>query len=196
MNEDVGAGVDPQTLTMGGAAAGCGHSRYLLQWAVLRGSTRELGPLGKDDDPMIIASILKSKGSEVWTIAPDATVIETLHRMRRERIGAVVVSEDQIRIAGIISDRGIMDAMADRGVEVLGERIDSVMTRKVYTCSRDDRVSAIMALMTNRRIRHIPVVEHDGRLCGLVSIGDVVKHQLDEIQREAATMREYISGSR
>ena len=145
---------------------------------------------------MIIASILKSKGSEVRTIAPDATVVETLHRMRRERIGAVVVSEDQTRIAGIISDRGIMDAIADRGVEVLGERVDSVMTRKVYTCSRDDRVSAIMALMTNRRIRHVPVVEHDGRLCGIVSIGDVVKHQLDEIQREAATMREYISGSR
>ena len=145
---------------------------------------------------MIIESILKSKGSEVRTIAPDATVAETLHRMRHDRIGAVVVSEDQTTIAGIISDRGIMDAIADRGVEVLGELVGSVMTRKVFTCSRHDRVSAIMALMTNRRVRHIPVVENDGRLCGIVSIGDVVKHQLDEIQREAEAMREYISGSR
>ena len=145
---------------------------------------------------MIIESILKSKGSEVRTIEPDATVAETLHRMRHERIGALVVSEDKTSIAGIISDRGIMDAIVDRGVEVLSERVGSVMTRDVFTCSRHDRVSAVMALMTNRRIRHVPVVEHDGRLCGIVSIGDVVKHRLDEIQREAEAMREYISGSR
>ena len=69
------------------------------------------------------------------------------------------------------------------------------MTRKVFTCSRRDRVGAVMALMTTRRIRHIPVVEDDGQLCGIVSIGDVVKHQLDEIQREADAMRVYISGS-
>jgi CBS domain-containing protein len=152
-------------------------------------------PLRKDDGSMIIESILKSKGNGVRTIAPEATVAETLHCMRHDRIGAVVVSEDQTTIAGIISDRGIMDALADRGVEVFGELVGSVMTRKVFTCSRHDHVSAIMALMTNRRVRHIPVVETDGRLCGIVSIGDVVKHQLDEIQREAEAMREYISGS-
>ena len=145
---------------------------------------------------MIIESILKSKGSEVRTIEPDATVAETLHRMRHERIGALVMSKDKTSIAGIISDRGIMDAIVDRGVEVLSERVGSVMTREVFTCSRHDRVSAVMALMTNRRIRHVPVVEHDGRLCGIISIGDVVKHRLDEIQREADAMREYISGSR
>lgn len=145
---------------------------------------------------MIIESILKSKGSEVRTIEPDATVAETLHRMRHERIGALVVPEDKTSIAGIISDRGIMDAIVDRGVEVLSERVGNVMTREVFTCSRHDRVSAVMALMTNRRIRHVPVVERDGRLCGIISIGDVVKHQLDEIQREADAMREYISGSR
>ena len=145
---------------------------------------------------MIIESILKSKGSEVRTIEPDATVAETLHRMRDERIGALVVSEDKTSIAGIMSDRGIIDAIVDRGVEVLSERVGSVMTRDVFTCSRHDRVSAVMALMTNRRIRHVPVVEHGGRLCGIVSIGDVVKHRLDEFQREAGSMREYISGSR
>jgi CBS domain-containing protein len=167
----------------------------VVRCVVLRRSTREPGPLRKDDGSMIIESILKRKGSEVRTIGPEATVAETLHCMRHDRIGAVVVSEDQTTIAGIISDRGIMDALADRGVEVFGELVGSVMTRKVFTCSRHDHVSAIMALMTNRRVRHIPVVETDGRLCGIVSIGDVVKHQLDEIQREAETMREYISGS-
>jgi CBS domain-containing protein len=145
---------------------------------------------------MIIESILQSKGREVRTIEPDAAVAETLRRMRQERIGALVVSDDQTSIAGIISERGIMDALADRGVAVLGERVASVMTKDVFTCSRQDRVSAVMALMTNRRIRHVPVVEHDGRLCGIVSIGDVVKHRLDEIRGEAEAMREYISGAR
>jgi CBS domain-containing protein len=145
---------------------------------------------------MIIESILKSKGSEVRTIGLEATVAETLHCMRHERIGAVVISDDQTSIAGIISDRGIMDAIADRGIEVLGELVGSVMTEKVFTCSRHDRVIGIMALMTNLRIRHIPVIENDGRLCGIVSIGDVIKHQLDEIQHEVDAMREYISGSR
>jgi CBS domain-containing protein len=145
---------------------------------------------------MIIESILQSKGREVRTVEPDAAVAETLHLMRRERIGALVVPDDRTSIAGIISERGIMDALADRGVAVLGERVASVMTKDVFTCSRQDRVSAVMALMTNRRIRHVPVVEHDGRLGGIVSIGDVVKHRLDEIRGEAEAMREYISGSR
>jgi CBS domain-containing protein len=152
--------------------------------------------LEKDDGSMIIESILKSKGSEVRTIGPEATLAETLHCMRHERIGAVVVSEDQTSIAGIISDRGIMDAIADRGSEALGELAGNVMTKEVLTCSRHDRVTRIMALMTKLRIRHIPVIESDGRLCGIVSIGDVVKHQLDELQHEADAMREYISGSR
>ena len=145
--------------------------------------------------PMDIESILKSKGREVRTIAPAATVGETLHRLRHERIGALVVSEDETSIAGIVSERGIMDALADRGIEVLGGSIGGVMTEKVFTCSRQDRVGAVMVLMTNRRIRHVPVVEGDGQLCGIVSIGDVVKQQLDAIQREAEAMREYISGS-
>ena len=145
---------------------------------------------------MIIELILTSKGNEVQTIAPDATVAETLQRMRGERIGALVVSENKTSIAGIISERGVIDAIVDRGVEVLGERVGSVMSRHVFTCSRHDHVSAIMALMTQRRVRHIPVVDDGGRLCGIVSIGDVVKHRLDEIQREADAMREYIGGSR
>ena len=88
-----------------------------------------------------------------------------------------------------------MNAIADHGVDVMNERFHSVMT-EVFTCVSRDRVSAIMAAMTIRRIRHLPVVEKNGRLCGIVSIGDVVKHQLDEVQREADAMRGYISGTR
>ena len=125
---------------------------------------------------MDIESILAGKGREVRTIMPDATIAEAVDRMRKEWIGAVVVSEDGARIAGIISDRGIMNAIADHGVEVINERVHRVMTKEVFTCVPRDRVSAIMAAMTIRRIRHIPVVEKNGRLCGIVSIGDVVKH--------------------
>ncbi len=145
---------------------------------------------------MDIESILASKGREVLTIPPDATVVEALHQMRERRVSAIVVSEDGRRIAGIISDRGIMDAIADRSAEVLNAPVGSVMTKEVFTCSRGDAVSAIMALMTKRRIRHIPVVEHDGRLCGIISIGDVVKHRLDEIEHEADEMRRYIRTAR
>ena len=145
---------------------------------------------------MNIESILAGKGREVRTIGPSAAVEEAVHRMREERVGALVVSEDGETIAGIISDRGIMNELADRGVEVLRRQVRDVMTKEVFTCSRGDSVGAIMAAMTERRIRHIPVVEEDGRLCGIVSIGDVVKSRLDEIEREAEEMREYIGNAR
>jgi len=145
---------------------------------------------------MNVETILAGKGGEVATIAPDATVAEALHRMRAGRVGALVVSEDGARIAGIISDRGVMWAIDERGADVLGASVGGVMTREVFTCSRHDHVSALMATMTERRFRHIPVVDGDGRLCGIVSIGDVVKHRLDEIQGEAEAMREYIAGAR
>lgn len=145
---------------------------------------------------MNIESILAGKGREVRTIRPDAPIDEAVHRMRHERVGSLVVSEDGTSVAGIISDRGIMNALADQGVEVLQRLVQDVMTREVFTCSRGDSVGAIMAAMTERRIRHIPVVEQDGRLGGLVSIGDVVKSRLDEIEREAEEMREYIGNAR
>ena len=106
-----------------------------------------------------------------------------------------MVSENGTDLVGILSDRDILYAIADHGTDVLGESVGSVMTAKVFTCSREDRVSAIMALMTDRRIRHVPVVEEDGRLCGMVSIGDMVKQRLDEIQGEADAMREYVTST-
>ena len=145
---------------------------------------------------MNIESILAGKGREVRTIRPDSLIGDAVHRMRREQVGSLVVSENGASIAGIISDRGIRNALADQGVEVLQRLVEDVMTREVFTCSRGDSVGAIMAAMTERRIRHIPVVEEDGRLGGIVSIGDVVKHRLDEIQREADELREYIGNAR
>jgi CBS domain-containing protein len=145
---------------------------------------------------MDIESILAVKGRAVRTIRPEVTIAQAVRRMRDEAVGALVVSDDDVRIHGIVSERGIMNAMADRGVAAMNERVGDMMTKEVFTCCPEDRVSAIMAAMTQRRIRHIPVVDRQGWLCGIISIGDVVKFRLDEIQREADALREYISGTR
>ena len=145
---------------------------------------------------MSVETILAAKGREVRTVAPEATVGEALRRLRDERVGALVVSADGSTVAGIVSDRDVLHAVADRGAAALGEAVRGIMTERVVTCSARDPVGAVMATMTHRRIRHVPVVDGDGRLGGIVSIGDVVKHRLDEIGREAEAMREYISGSR
>ena len=115
---------------------------------------------------MNVEHILASKGREVKTIRPNVSIAEALRRLRAEGIGSLVVSENGTNLAGILSDRDILNAIADHGIDILGESVRGVMTEKVFTCSRDDRVSAIMALMTKRRIRHVPVVEEDGRGVG------------------------------
>ena len=145
---------------------------------------------------MQVDRILASKGREVRTIQPDATIGEAIGRLCAERVGALVVSEDGRRIAGIISDRGITWAIAERGAGVVKERVRTVMTERVITCREGDTVGRLMAVMTERRIRHIPVVDPAGALSGIISIGDVVKHRLGELEEEAGAMREYISGSR
>lgn len=145
---------------------------------------------------MDIETILARKGSAVRTIRSDATVGDALRQLRNLQISALVVSPDGRAIEGIVSDRGIMNHIADHGVRVLDRPLREVMTHKVVTCTPRDLVGSIMAVMTERRIRHIPVVDRNGMLCGIVSIGDLVKHRLDEIELEADAMREYITGSR
>ncbi|MDX6751668.1 CBS domain-containing protein [Geminicoccaceae bacterium 1502E] len=145
---------------------------------------------------MDIETILARKGSEVRTIRGEQTVGDALRSLRKLRISALVVSTDGRAIEGIVSDRGIMNILVDQGVRVLERPLREMMTHEVVTCSPSDPVTAIMAVMTERRIRHIPVVDGAGMLCGIVSIGDLVKHRLDEIQLEADAMREYITGSR
>lgn len=145
---------------------------------------------------MTIRTILEVKGRAVETVAPETTVDQATRLMRGKRIGALVVVDAEGRIIGIVSDRGLLWELVDRGTSVLQEPLSQVMTRQVITCAEGDEVSSIMAVMTQRRIRHIPVVDGSGRLGGLVSIGDAVKHRLDEIEHEAEAMREYITSAR
>ena len=144
---------------------------------------------------MQVDEILASKGRKVRTIQPDATIGEAIGRLCAERVGALVVSEDGRRIAGIISDRGITWAIAERGAGVVKERVRMVMTERVITCRAGDTVGRLMAIMTERRIRHIPVVDEAGALSGIISIGDVVKHRLQELEAETHMLHDYIHGT-
>ena len=144
---------------------------------------------------MNVEYILARKGREVRTITPDASLEDALQRLRAERIGSLVVSENGTDLVGILSDRDILYAIADHGTDVLGESVGSVMTAKVFTCSRERSGERDHGADDHRRIRHVPVVEEDGRLCGMISIGDMVKQRLDEIQGEADAMREYVTSA-
>jgi CBS domain-containing protein len=143
---------------------------------------------------MNVHAILRNKGKSVVTIHPDATVEREVSVLRTRGIGALVVSDDGESVDGIISERDIVDALAQHGGDLLTMRVDEVMTRSVVTCAPEDSVAELMAEMTNRRVRHFPVMRN-GRLCGIVSIGDLVKSRLDEIEYEAHSMRSFIAGA-
>jgi CBS domain-containing protein len=142
---------------------------------------------------MDVDRILRSKGANVITIRSDATVAELVRGLRDARIGAMVVSDDGWHVDGIVSERDVVGGLAERGVGIIDERIADVMTRVVVTCSPHDTVKQVMSVMTLRHVRHLPVVE-DGVLRGIVSIGDVVKFRLDEIQTEAGVLRDAYIG--
>jgi len=144
---------------------------------------------------MPVAHLLRSKGDQVVTIAPDATVAVTVAALGEHRIGALVVSEDGRHIAGIVSERDVVAALASRGAVVLDEVVASIMTKDVVTCEPGTTVDELMAWMTERRIRHVPVVL-DGELAGIISIGDVVKDRISELETETQTLHEYITGGR
>ena len=144
---------------------------------------------------MNVETILRDKGDWVATIRPDATVAEAVDTLHKERIGALVVSEDGEGVVGVISERDIVSALSEYGEDLLSRTVDEIMTRNVITCGPGDTVGELMAEMTNRRIRHLPVVK-DGRLHGIVSIGDVVKNRLDEMETEASVLREAYLGAR
>jgi CBS domain-containing protein len=142
---------------------------------------------------MKVRDILAHKGSAVVTVRPDTTVATAIHRLMLERIGALVVSDDGVRVLGIVSERDIVRVVAERGADALAPdlTVEAMMTRNVLTCGLEDSVKDLMTTMTQRRIRHLPVVEN-GRLVGIVSIGDVVKNRLEEVELEANVLREYI----
>ena len=143
---------------------------------------------------MNVETILRNKGGAVATIPPHATIRDAAALLRRERIGALVVSGDATKVEGILSERDIVHGLADRGASLLDATVDALMTRRVFTCTPRDSVGDLMAMMTEHRIRHIPVLK-DGVLAGIVSIGDVVKHRLDEMEYETSSLRSFIAGA-
>ncbi|MFY9840345.1 MAG: CBS domain-containing protein [Xanthobacteraceae bacterium] len=140
---------------------------------------------------MTIGMILADKGREIVSIEPAATLNSAATLLAEKRIGAVVILGADHRIIGILSERDIVRAIGERGVAALDEPVSQTMTRKVSTCTEGETLVAIMERMTEGKFRHVPVVEQ-GRLTGIVSIGDVVKHRLREMERDSAAMRDYI----
>ena len=143
---------------------------------------------------MIVEHILAEKGHDVVTIEPKRTLAEKARLLDEKKIGAVVVSDANRPVLGIISERDIARAVARRGAAVLDEPVSKHMTAKVITCTRRSTVSHLMELMTNRRIRHLPVVD-GGRLTGIISIGDIVKHRVAELETEQEDIRGYSTGT-
>jgi CBS domain-containing protein len=141
---------------------------------------------------MTIARILTAKGRDVITTQPDRTLAEVAEVLVAKKIGAVVVVDDQGRIIGLLSERDIVRVLAEHGAAVFNDAVSVHMTTEVITTSEDESVYAAMEKMTNVRSRHLPVVR-DERLVGLVSIGDMVKHQLADCQYDHKAMREYIA---
>jgi len=143
---------------------------------------------------MTVRATLALKGSAVTTVTPDITLEAAAHILSEAGIGAAVVSTDGRTIEGIISERDIVRAIGESQGDgtVLQRPVARAMTHDVVTCRPDDRISALMVIMTQRRIRHLPVLDDEGKLAGIISIGDVVKRRMEEIQSEADAMRRYI----
>ena len=140
---------------------------------------------------MTVSIILACKGREVVTIEPSASLASAVGLLAEKRIGALLILGVDRRIVGILSERDIVCALAERGAGALKEPVSQTMTRKVSTCNENETVSNIMERMTDERARHVPVVDQ-GKLVGMVSIGDVVKHRLQEMERDSAAMHNYI----
>ena len=141
---------------------------------------------------MTVKAILSRKGRDVLTIAPTANLSEAVKLLAERRIGAVIVTGPDDRVAGILSERDIVRTLAARGPQALDDNVAAVMTRKVTTCTEADTIAAIMERMTAGKFRHMPVVDQ-GKLAGVISIGDVVKYRVEEIEGETEALREYIA---
>src|SRR5580658_1796667 len=139
---------------------------------------------------MTVRAILDGKGHHVQGVDPEATLSAAIKTLAERKIGALLVM-DKGRIEGILSERDIVRVLGERGAAALDEPVSAVMTRKVISCKPSDTVSAIMEMMTLGKFRHLPVV-HDGRVVGLISIGDIVKQRVQEYENEQEALRDYI----
>jgi CBS domain-containing protein len=144
---------------------------------------------------MRISDILRVKGGQVVTVTPDTDVEHLLTVLSEHRIGAVVVSRNGTSIDGIASERDIVRALAERGATVMAEPITAIYTAEVHIVAPETPLEEVMHIMTEHRVRHVPVVV-DGGLRGIVSIGDVVKNRIDELESERAALTDYITGTR
>jgi CBS domain-containing protein len=144
---------------------------------------------------MRITDVLRVKGTRVVTVTPDTTVRQLLAVLAEHRIGAVIVSVDGTSLDGIASERDIVRAFAKRGAAAMSEPVTAIYTAEVYTVTPDTQIEDVMRMMTERRVRHAPVVQ-DGNLRGIVSIGDVVKNRIDELETERAALTDYITSAR
>jgi CBS domain-containing protein len=141
-----------------------------------------------------VAVILNRKGIDVATISPDATVADAVRALTEHRIGALVVSDDGRTVVGMLSERDVVRWLASDGAAALGRSVAEIMTTEVITCGRQTSADELMSTMTQRRIRHIPVLE-EGELAGLVSIGDVVKSRMDDLETQTESLEAYITGT-
>lgn len=141
---------------------------------------------------MTVESILKHKGGDVVTVGPEDSLEATASLLHSRRIGAVIVKAADGGVVGVLSERDIVRGIAQGGGACLSRPVKDFMTGKVVSCHLHDTVIEVMALMTDRRIRHLPVIE-DGKLVGMISIGDVVKRRIDEALMEADELRRYIA---
>ena len=139
---------------------------------------------------MKVETMLEKKGGAVVTVPPSATIAAVSHRLNAERIGALVVSTDGTRLDGIISERDLARGLAQHGTALLNMPAGDLMTREVKTCTPEDDIRVVMSRMTHGRIRHLPVVDKGG-LCGIISIGDVVKNRLEELELETNVLRDF-----
>src|SRR6267378_8445133 len=153
------------------------------------------GPYRRQGGQMRITDVLRGKGTQVVTVPPDTKVRRLLEVLAEHRIGAVVVSADGTSVGGIVSERDIVRAFAKRGAAVMSEPVTAIYTADVHTITPDISLDEVLRMMTERRIRHAPVVV-DGTLRGIVSIGDVVKNRIDELETERAHLTDYITGIR
>ncbi len=143
---------------------------------------------------MLVRAILQQKGADVVTIGADASVADAAQLLADERIGALVIVDGR-EVRGILSERDIVRGLAEKGTAVLDVPVRTLMTHEVSNCSLDDDVPSLMRTMTDQRIRHLPVVE-SASLVGIVSIGDVVRHRVEELEVEAQTLHDYIESGR
>ncbi len=144
---------------------------------------------------MTVRDVLRGKPARVITVEADTPVMEAVKRLREHQIGAMPVVDDRARMIGLFTERDVVWRLAEKGAAILEEPVRYCMTSPVHFCKPDDSIRDVMWQMTYRRIRHLPVVE-DGRLIGMISIGDVVKSRLEELEEEARVLRDIVVAGR